>query len=128
MELFTNESKVLVKTDSRTFEFKRGRNNKNRIKYTGNDTVPKGVVEWLEGQEFEVFVKPEIHSFEFRGPYNVNEAGEVFGIDVHKERYKTFRSLIDYGIRVSVKVSPNGETELVEVEGKELEDSVRIDR
>ena len=125
MELFTNDSKVFVKLDDQDFVFKMG-HQQDLVRYTGDNTVPKQVVKWLEEKGFEVLVEREVHEFHFRGPYDVNEAAEVFGIDIHEDRYERFKGIIDYGISASIEVTPEGKTKITEVEGEELDPPVEL--
>lgn len=123
MEIFENENKVLVKVDSKSFEFEK----LDQFTLKPLDNSPTGqIIEKLKSEGFSVDLDSQNFSFNLRGPYERGEAATEFGIDINDDRFESLFGIMKYGVSVTVEVEPDGTTKLSEVNGSELDNKVEI--
>lgn len=98
-----------------------------------SNDIPSEVFDFIEkSTSFEVNRQnrpdnvEEFEELPMEGPYSGNEAASVLGYDIDDTRYDSLTSFMKYGLEVSVRVYPNGDTYIYEINGEELQNPVQV--
>lgn len=126
MKVHKGSETILVTGSERNFEF---RIHEEELEPISSD-VPSEVFDIVERETTYDVKRPDeprdFESLRFSGPYEGNEAASVLDFDAEEEKFDSLLGLMRYGIDVSVRVHPDGKTELYEINGKNLSDSITV--
>lgn len=126
MEVHEASETVIVTGSQKNFEF---RIEENGLEPVSSD-VPSEVFDIVEQRTSYDVRRPdeprEFDSLTFKGPYEGNEAASVLDFEIDDDRFSGLVGLMRYGIRISIKVYPDGETEVYKVNGEELADPIEV--
>lgn len=126
MKIHEGEETLLVEALNETFEF---RINEGQLEQISTD-VPTEVYDLLEQQtEHQVNRPDEPEVFEnirFEGPYQKTEGASVLGYNADDPKFENIGDLMKYGINVSVRVNPDGQTEIFAINSVELEEPIEV--
>ena len=125
MEVYESEKTVMVVSSDKNYEFRITDNEAEPV----SQDIPSEVLDILEKKGYDVNRpdKPRVFDkLRFQGPYEGAEAGSVLEYDIDDPRYEKLQGLMDYGLNVSIKVHPDGKTEIYEVRGTRLDNPVEV--
>lgn len=124
MKVHEGSETVIVVGSEKNFEFRIVEDQLECV----SSNVPSEVLDIVEEEtsyDIERSDQPtEFKNLRFRAPYEGSEAASVLNFNSDDERFDSLINLMGYGIRVSVRVHPDGKTELYEVNGEVLSDPV----